>query len=131
MKKLIVALIALIAINTHNAQAQNRGNMSPEEMAESRTKQMTKDLDLTEVQQKEVAAINLKSANEVGKLRGRGQNLSEDERKALRSKMRDAQVSMQKDMKGILSEEQYKKWDKMQKEMMNKRREQRGNSQNK
>ena len=131
MKKLIVALIALTAFSTQNLQAQNRGNMTPEEMAESRTKQMTKDLDLTEVQQKEVAEINLKSANKVGKLRGRGQNLSEDERKALRSKMRDAQVSMQKDMKGILTEEQYKKWDKMQKEMMNKRREQRGNSQNK
>lgn len=131
MKKVIFALLVLIAFN---AQAQkngseNRSNMTPEEMATSRTKQMTADLDLTEEQQKEVLAINLKNAETFGKLRGkRRSDLSEDERSALRSKMKEMQTENQKAMKKILTDEQYAKWDKMQKERMNRARNQRGNS---
>ncbi len=132
MKKVVFVLIALIAfsVQAQREGSGNRSNMTPEEMATSRTKQMTKDLDLTEVQQSKVQAINSKNAETFGKLRGkRRSDLSEDERSALRSKMREIQTENQKEMKKILTDEQYKKWDKMQKERKNRGRNQRGNSQ--
>ncbi|MGB5497437.1 MAG: hypothetical protein WBM77_00750, partial [Maribacter sp.] len=67
MKKVIV-LVALMAGFTAMAQKGERGhkgdykNMSVEQMATLQTKKMTLDLDLTEVQQSKIQALNLENA---------------------------------------------------------------------
>lgn len=129
MKKIVFVLVALIAFNAQAQKGQqNRSEMSPEEMATKRTEQMTSDLDLTEDQQKLVQEINLENSKIVGELRGkRGKDMSDDERSAMRTKMKALQTENQEAMKEVLTEEQYIKWDKMQKEKMEKARGQRGN----
>lgn len=132
MKKIVFVLIAIIALNaqSQNKGPQNRSNMTPEEMATKRTERMTTDLDLTEDQQKEILAINLKSAEVFGKFRGKKRDdFSEEEREEMRSKMKELQAENQEKMKKILSEEQYAKWEKMLKERMEKGRGKRGNPQ--
>ena len=133
MRKVVFVLIALIAFNAQaqSKGSQNKSKMTPEEMATKRTDQMTKDLDLTETQQKDVLALNLKNAETFSKFRGKKRSdFSEEERKEMRSKMKAAQVENQNAMKEILTDEQYTAWDKMQKERMEKAKSQRGNPNN-
>ena len=133
MRKIVFVLIALIAISTQAQKkgSQNRNNGTPEEMATKRTAQMTKDLNLTEDQQATILALNVQNAEAFGKLRGKNRNeLSDEERKEIRSKMKELQASNQKAMKEVLDDEQYTKWDEMQKERMDNAKKQRGNPNN-
>lgn len=128
MKKVVFVLIALIAFNVQ-AQKEHQGkknNMTPEQMATLRTKQMTLDLDLNEKQQQEVLAINQKNAETFGKMKGKMKDLSDDERFEMKNKMLDMQIANQKAMKNILDEEQFEKWKKMQKSRMNKMKKKHG-----
>lgn len=132
MRKVVFILIALVAFNlqAQNKGAENNSKKTPEEMATKRTKQMTSDLDLSEAQQKEVLELNLKNAKVYSKFRGKSRSdFSEEERKVMRSKMKEIQVENQKEMKGILTEAQFAKWERIQKERMDKARSQRGSSQ--
>ena len=73
MKKLVLIAIALFSLNgfaQHKASKKERikkaekirSEMTPEEMAELRTKKMTLHLDLTESQQKEVYNVLLEES---------------------------------------------------------------------
>ena len=142
MKKLAILALALI---TFQANAQDKKEvkkerkekmmqLEPQEMAELQTKKMTLHLDLTEAQQKKVMALNLeqakqrKAAMEKRKeAKEKGEKPTKEERLAFENKKLDAQIENKKQMKSILNDEQYKKWETMlEKRARSKNRMKRG-----
>lgn len=127
MKKLIVATLLVVGMSTF-AQVENKekeGNdpmekMSPAERAEKGLKRMTKQLNLTEAQQKQMKAI---MAEQEAKRADANFKPSKEDRLAMKEKISK-----------ILTPEQNATWDKIQeerkekmKEKMNEKREERKN----
>jgi hypothetical protein len=94
---------------------------------------MTLELDLDAKQQKELKAILLEQAQkrewkiaEIKAKREKGEKLSADERFEMKNKMLDNQIEHKAQMKKILNEEQFKKWEEKQenrKEKMSERKQ--------
>lgn len=113
-------------------RAERMSEYTPEEMAQLQTKQMTLDLDLTEAQQKQIMAVNLKNAQsrkammEDRKARmeehKEAKEISKEEKLKMKNDMLDRKIEMKKQMKEILNKEQYEKWEAMAKEKMSKGR---------
>lgn len=143
MKKLVLIALALVTIQVsaqerrgHNKQdkkerAERMSEYSPEEIAELQTKQMTLQLDLTEAQQKQIMALNVENAKsrkafmeERKKVMENGDRKepSKEERLKMKNDMLDKKIAVKKQMKEILNAEQYKKWEAMAKEKMEKGR---------
>ncbi|UWX54379.1 hypothetical protein NYZ99_15765 [Maribacter litopenaei] len=128
MKKVIMTAILLIGISAmaqdHNRK-EGRGNrhmkdLTPEQMATLQTKRMTLALDLTEDQQSKIQALFTKNAAErkakmeAHKARKEsGETLTDDEKFALRNERLDQQIAQKEEMKSILDDTQYSKWEKM------------------
>jgi len=96
-------------------------DFTPEETATLQTKEMTLRLDLTEAQQKEVQKINLANAKERSlrreehKIKNRNsEKPSKEERFKMMNERLDRQIYNKKEMKRILSKEQYEKFEKGQ-----------------
>lgn len=124
MKKLMLIAIAFITLSaTAQDQKNRRGefkDLSPEEIATLRTKQMTLHLDLTEAQQAEVKPLLLEEAKHMETLRATrdlkkqdqtAQKPTKEERYAMANERLDRQIEMKKKMKTILTEDQYVKWE--------------------
>lgn len=104
MKKVVLslAMFAFLA-SSHVCMAQDRPQrMNPEQ----RMEQMVKDLELNETQAKEFKAVMESMRPQ------KGQN--EGERPS-REEMEKKRTEMEAKIKGILTEEQYKKYQEMQK----------------
>jgi len=102
-----------------NERSQTLRNLNPEEAATLQTKKMTLRLDLTEAQQKEVYKINLANAKErqtkmeaVKKMRENGEKPSKGNRYSMMNERLDKQIAQKKQMKSILSKEQFEKLEK-------------------
>ena len=140
MKKIFIIFIALITLQV-TAQDRKRAprgegpeermeamkDLTPEEMATLQTKRMTLHLDLTEAQQKKVQALNLEEAkmrkakmeeHMAMKEKGDMKTLSKEEKLKMMNERLDHQIAMKQQMKSILNEEQYKKWEASQGKMM-------------
>lgn len=130
MKKIFIFLLAFSALQV-NAQERQKElkrervhkiqEFSPEEAATLKTKKMTLELDLTEVQQKEIYKINLEEAQERQKMvdarrKMRSENNSmerADEQKFNKlNENLDRKIEHKQRMKSILNAEQYEKWTK-------------------
>lgn len=130
MRKLVLAALFLIGI-TAIAQEENRkkgrrhmANLTPEQMATLQTKRMTLALDLTEDQQSKIKAMFVKSAKErKAKMESHkakkesGETLSDAEKFALQNERLDRQIAHKEEMKSILDDTQYTKWEKMREKM--------------
>ncbi|SFU61469.1 protein of unknown function [Pustulibacterium marinum] len=134
MKKLAVLAAIFVSTMAFAQEKPQDGKMrpehrrefadfTPEQMAELQTKRMTLALDLSEKQQKQVLKINedkakkhkahfeeMKKKKEAGEERPK---LTSKERFTMENARLDAQIAERKEMKSILSEEQYKKWTEM------------------
>lgn len=110
MKKIGFLLIALI-MGTLIGTAQNWQNSTPEEMAKRQTDQIKEKCGLDKDQEKKVYDLNLKSGKEMAKMRSemQGGGGPSDAMREKMSKMRDDQ---NKEMKKILSADQYVKYEK-------------------
>lgn len=133
MKTWILALAMMMGI-TMSAQPgpgkhagkehkkEHKANFTAEQRTELKVKHLTLKLDLTDKQQKEMqkvvlnqekekeqAMVQHKANKEVGK------KPTDDERYAMMSKRLDNQIAMQKEIKKILTPEQYQKFE-MQRE---------------
>jgi len=134
MKKIIVAVLLVCTIQM-NAQDQDKSrmknerkeykkamnDMTPEQIAELRTKKMTLALDLSDAQQQQVFALNTRMAKDKKqKMKARklakenNKEFTSDERFAMMNERLDTKIAFKKDIKQILSSEQYKRWEKMQ-----------------
>ncbi|HMN90611.1 MAG TPA: hypothetical protein PKD70_13500 [Saprospiraceae bacterium] len=105
MKKnlFVVIICALFIPMLATAQQGQARGRSAEERAKMQTEHMTKQLNLNETQQTQVAAINLKYAQKVDDMRGNGREQQAERREAL--KQMDEQK--EQELQGVLSAEQF------------------------
>lgn len=117
---LLVFTVMLLSSFTHLiAQEANREQRTPEEIAQKQTSKLTKELALTEDQQKSVYDINLKYAQQNQELR---QSLL---------KTKQQLDKRDKELKATLNDEQKEKFDKLrasQREKFKQARQERENA---
>ena len=135
MKKLALIAIALFTLHgmaqsKHNIEKRQelRRDMTPQDIASLKSKQMTLKLDLSDAQQRQVYNLILAQAEEGQKLRKahlakkeKGLKPTKDELVAFRNQKLDRQIEMKRKMKAILSAEQYAKLEKMKLERKGKK----------
>jgi len=140
MKKLVIIALALVTLNgfaqkkghrkmDRNNTSELRQDMNPNDIADLKSKKLTLKLDLTDAQQKKVHKLILdqaetrqaaRKANKPadGEKRERPSKEDMSQRQNLRL---DAQIEMKREMKTILTAEQYAKFEKMKPREHNKR----------
>ncbi len=125
MKKLGLLLMFVI-LGTTFSMAQNRGgqNMDPEERAKTQTEELKKVLDLNQDQEKKVYDLNLSSGKKMTAMRAEMQG---GDREAMREKFGKLREEQNKEMKKILTEAQFKKYEKYLEERRAQRGQGRGN----
>lgn len=128
MKKIIgFVLVALFISMSANAQAQKQQRMrkmsklTVEQQAEMQTKHLVLTLDLTKDQEKKVFALKKEQAEKRKvQMEARQQNkenradLTDDEKYQMRVDRLDRQIAHKAEMKKILNDDQYEKWEKIQ-----------------
>ena len=144
MKKLIVIAIALISLqgiaqerrgdhrkSDRKERSQTLKDLKPEEAATLQTKKMTLHLDLSDAQQKEIYKMNLANAKErqakmeaAKKMKESGEKPSKENRYSLMNERLDKQIAQKKQLKSILTEEQFEKLEKGSKRNKMKQRKQ-------
>ena len=131
MKKLLVVALALFTLNgmaqekdqtSHRKdRSELRKDMTPNDIADLKSKKLTLKLDLTDAQQKKVHAIFLKEAkaNETLKQKhktSKGEKRekpSKEEFLKMQNARLDQQIEIKREMKTILNKEQYAKFEQM------------------
>ncbi|WP_320112737.1 hypothetical protein [Draconibacterium orientale] len=122
MKRLAFLLVAVL-IGTTVAMAQNRGGQrqfDPEEMAKRQTAQFKTELELNDTQAEKMEKVLLKSYNEMTTLRQ--EMTGEEDRTKMREKMTEWRANQQKELKKILTDEQFAKYEKLMEERRANRR---------
>lgn len=126
MKKFILAAFALIFSMSIFAQQPQRGErreFKPEEAATFQADHMKKELALNEEQYKAIYNFYLKRNEEMKKERAKYQERQQIDREALRAEMVKRQEAQNAEFKKILTPEQYKKYEEMQKREQERRRQ--------
>ena len=127
MKKILMIAVFMVGLTAMAQKEQERGNrgmkdLTAEQMATLQTKKMTLALDLTDAQQSKIQALNLENATmrkakmeerKAQKEDGETKKPTSEERYALQNARLDQQIAQKAEMKNILSNEQYAKWEKM------------------
>lgn len=132
MKKLvgltILIFLVSISINAQNSRrgGNNNSQFTPEQSATIQAKKMALNLDLTEKQQKAVYKLMKKNAEERSSIRDERQTnrqngtaLTQDQRYDLANNRVDRQIAHKAEMKKILSQEQFDKWQLTRSEFRN------------
>ena len=122
MKKIGIILCVLLFVSTVSI-AQNRGgqrNMDPKERAKQTTERLKEALDLNKEQEKKVYEINLKGNEKMMEARREMQE-SGGGFEGMREKMGKLREEQNKEMKKILTDKQWKKYEKYLEEMRARR----------
>ncbi len=93
-------------------------DLTPQQRAELKTKQMTLHLDLTTSQQEKIQKLNESIEVKMDAFRKEcenGKELSQDERFAMKSNWLDEKIHQKQQLKTILTEDQFAKWEKQSK----------------
>lgn len=109
MKKVVLLFMVMFAVVTLSAQQGQRA--TPEERAKRQTEALVEKLGLTKEQKEKVYDIYLKSAQSMPQ-RGEG-----GDREKMREQFQKTQKERDEAIKALLTEEQQKKYDELQKEM--------------
>ncbi|MDO9512723.1 MAG: hypothetical protein Q7J34_13245 [Bacteroidales bacterium] len=102
MKKLVILMIGLIFAGFINAQPDNK-NQNPEERAVSISTRMTKNLDLNKDQEKKVFDVYKKFFDDMKMMREKAEKN--------RELMQEMNKKRDNELKGILTEEQFKRYE--------------------
>lgn len=133
MKKVFLFLTLCISVLTY-AQEKNGAveKMNAEQQTILQVKRMTLALDLTLKQQEDIKSLLLeraqkKAAHQLAQKtkKEKGEKPTASEKFEMHSQLLDAQIEFKSKMKKILSEEQFKKWEKLRNrkgKMINKKR---------
>ncbi|MUU78911.1 hypothetical protein [Winogradskyella endarachnes] len=132
MKKLVMIAIALVTLNgfaqregrkgmDQENRSELRKDMSPEDIADLKSKKLTLKLDLTDKQQKEVKAVFLEQAKDREKHRNERKAKDGEQKEKptteefvkMQNERLDKQIQMKRKMKSILTAEQYAEFEKM------------------
>lgn len=99
---------------------EHREKLTPEQRTELKAKQLTLALDLTDKQQKDVQKLILARETKKQELmakhkadREAGKKPTDEERFAMKSQMLDDQIALKREMKKILTADQYAHFEKM------------------
>jgi translation elongation factor EF-G len=122
MKKIgIIVFVFVLGLTTAIAQpGQGQRDFNPEEMAKRQTERLDEELDLSADQEKKVYEINLESGKKMMEIRNASQNGGSD---SVREKMGEIREQQNEKMKEVLTESQWKLYEKY----LEERRERRGN----
>ncbi len=130
MKKLMVIALALFTLNgvaqekrkkssERHSKMELRKEMTPKDIADLKAKKMTLRLDLTDAQQQKVHRLILKQAETNQSLRKehkadgeKREKPSKEERVKMQNHKLDQLIAMKREMKTILTPEQYAKFEK-------------------
>ncbi len=107
-------LLMIVLFGTTMLMAQNRDGqrrLDPKEMAKKQTEELKEALDLDEKQETQIYAINLNSAEKMSAMREEMRS-SDGDRDSMREKMGKLRNEQNEEMKKVLSEEQYEKYQK-------------------
>lgn len=123
MKKLITMIVLVFGITmTTQAQKKDMDQLTVAQKTALKVKKMTLKLDLTDNQIKQVTPIIRKKVEERTKMHEKRKALKEsgkkptaDERYEMQNKKLDKKIAFKKEMKNILNDEQYVKFEKMAK----------------
>ncbi|MGB0836591.1 MAG: hypothetical protein ACPGRE_00715 [Flavobacteriaceae bacterium] len=117
----IIALVCIVFTSSMQGQqhrtAKQGRDLNPEQKAEMMALKMTLALDLSDSQTKEVEEIFLDSSKELHKLKEQKKNaeqLSQEDRYALRVSFMEQKIQVQRSLKKVLNEDQYEQWKKHQ-----------------
>lgn len=123
MKHLIAAGALLATLNL-SAQKGEHQQLSPEQRATLKSKEMALHLDLSENQQQQVARLLEVEFAEVQKMREslKESDKNEIDRYELRNARLDRQLALKAELKNILNDEQFERWQKHQQRRMAQRR---------
>lgn len=119
---LFLGAIAMAQPGPYHAQGhqgekhEKMKDLTPQQRATLKTKRMTLDLDLTLAQQEEIQKLNeaMEAKTEAfRKERESGQELSKDELFAKKSQKLDNEIFHKQQLKTILTEDQFAKWEKV------------------
>lgn len=128
MRKLILVATVLFGIAASAQHFERKGGdekeqLTPEQRTELHVKRLTLELDLNDNQQKEVEKLLLADCKkreqfkEVVKARKEeGKKPTKDERFAMQNQRLDNEIAMKREMKKILTPEQYEKFEKIKME---------------
>ena len=138
MKKLLIVALALFALQVtaqdkkedrkdRKEKMEHHKNMDPIEMAKINTKKMTLALDLSQDQQNKVEKLNIKNAELRKVAMEKRKALKDDDKKPTpeeklkkENEKLDHQIATKREMKKILTPEQYEKYNKMSKKRIMK-----------
>jgi len=140
MKRLVIIALTLVTLNGFAQQkgkkkigGENRSElkkeMTPNDIADLKSKKLTLKLDLTDAQQKEVRLLIFEQAKtrdvlrkeHQAKIGDKKEKPSKDEFVKKQNQKLDQQIEMKREMKAILNAEQYAKFEKMKPRKRNKR----------
>jgi hypothetical protein len=127
MKKIVCAMLVMASITVAAQRDEMRGrensmkDLTTEQIATLQTKKMTLSLDLNEEQQKKmkslitthVAARKAKMEAQKVKKENREKPTAE-EKYAMQMERLDAKIAQKREIKALLTEAQYSKWEQMQ-----------------
>lgn len=124
MKMWILAMAMTMTVGANAQQKNDKPEpLKPEQRAELQSKKMTLALNLNEKQQKDVKELLVEQGKQRAEFRRQhmaerqaGKKLTADERFALKNKMLDNRIAMNREMKKILSEDQFTKFEQLRKE---------------
>ena len=135
MKKLIIAALLVVGISAFAQDRKDRParadmeKLTPEQRNELMLKKMTLDLDLNAKQQeqmKEVIAEQTAKREAMRAERKANQEKNTGENFDMITKMMDEQIAMKNKMKGILTAEQFEKWNAEKEKQQQARGDRRG-----
>lgn len=126
MKKTLMAIIVMAGFSVmaqdHNMKGKRNtmNDLTPEQVATLQTKRMTLALDLNDAQQAKMISIltadakSHKTKMETFKARKeKGEKMTAEEKYSIQNERLDHKIARKKEMKSLLSAEQYVKWEKM------------------
>lgn len=125
MKKLMIVALMLVSLASFAQRGERPTkremvkNLTAEEMATLQTKKMTLALALDDAQTKKVYPLILAQVNERKQMRenrtskDKGAELTKEKRYEMTNARLDKKITMQNEMKKILSDEQFEKFTKM------------------
>ena len=97
---------------------ERQESFTPEQQAELQVKKMILDLNLNSKQQEDVKKLLITQSkkretfkNEIKTKKEKGEKLSKDERFNLHNNRLDEKIAVKEEMKKILTDEQFKKWE--------------------
>jgi periplasmic protein CpxP/Spy len=118
MKKVGMIMLSLMLVSLVSMAQPGQRNMNPEDMAKRQTAQLKEAVGLDAKQEKQVYDLNLETSKKMQTMReAQGGNFE-----GMREKMTEMRAEQDKKMKTILTDAQWKKYEKYQEE----RRAQRG-----